>query len=97
MVTAANLNNKIGTAKPCRSLFEFDKSGNYCQRSFSAMPATVLSATVSWISTTYINISKHETLVAYIIICANRCTNHAINASRKASIMTSTTATRHPD
>ena len=47
MVTAANLNNKIGTAKPCRSLFEFDKSGNYCQRSFSAMPATVLSATVS--------------------------------------------------
>ncbi len=47
MVTAANLNNKIGTAKPCRSLFEFDKSGNNCQRSFSAMPATVLSATVS--------------------------------------------------
>lgn len=67
MVTAANLNNKIGTAKPCRSLFEFDKSGNYCRRPFSAMPATVLSATVSWISTTYINIPKHETLVAYII------------------------------
>lgn len=97
MVTAANLNNKIGTAKPCRSLFEFDNYGNSCQRPFSAMPATVLSATVSWISTTYINIPKHKTLVTYSIICANRCTNHAINASRKASIMTSTTATRHPD
>lgn len=97
MVTAANLNNKIGTAKPCRSLFEFDNYGNSCQHSFSAMPATVLSATVPWIYTTYINIPKHETLIVYIIICANRCTNHAINASRKASIMTSTTATRHPD
>lgn len=67
MVTAANLNNKIGTAKPCRSLFEFDNYGNSCRRPFSAMPATVLSATVFWISTTYINIPKHETLVAYII------------------------------